>query len=603
MKNSLYIVLSIWLVACGGSSDSNTTPPPPLGDTTPPEINLIGPTTVYHEVGRVYTDQGADFSDDSGQQITTATDVDVDVTQLGTYTVTYSATDSAGNNARKTRTVEVVGASLIDYYTFTRDSLGVNRQDFKAHYRTGMEHSIYAQDALQRGDYATAKALVDEAFDSYPLYSNIWRQGAGDFGQNNGDPIGYYSLRMIDKITQVLPVETKGTLTITAVMVLCTNATRPINTNYDTENVYLELDDRMLADNYKVLKESIFLFELWMKAITQGLETSTEVHIQEECAETSFNVSNGGYQGSRILSSYANNREIIERVPSAVKQKTNVWLVITPSAVVGDGSDFPDYWVDGGMGLSNKGVPLMIATDKHFLRKYHLNGRGDYTEVERRVYQPQWFQHEIMHHLYRTWPEFQLELQGHDWFVRSFWPDDFVGRHEPDYYWETLEKRLNQASPSLSEGLSINEWQPLDINDVGFDALQGKWLEDVPFDDAYRYVEIIYENGQWYWTNAADRKWLLYEENGKLLCDTTDQYGNAYGIQTVLLSPDENGELGDIYFNGGRFTRTDWEYQPSAVEEHHTLDRAQKRHTVNSEESEFKVYHHNTLMRGSADGN
>ena len=595
MRKILYITLSAVLIACGGGGGA-TTPAPapsptPTGDTTPPTIVIKGPPTVYHEVGTAYTDEGAEFSDNSGQEPSTSTDIDVDVTTFGTYTVTYSATDAAGNRSTAQRTVEVVGASLIDFYNYSRDVLGVNRANYRNHYRIGMENSIYAQDALKIGDYETANEMVQNAFDAYPLYDNIWRQGAGDFGLNNGDPIGYYSLRMVDKITQVLPLESTGNLTITAVMVLCTNAERPVNLAYDTENVYLELDERMLEDEHKVLKEAIFLFELWMKAITKGFETTTQVHIQEECAETSFNVSNYGYGGSAILSSYANNRDIVSRVPEEIRETTNIWLVITPSGVVGDGSEFGTYWVDGGMGLTDKGLPLIIATDKHFLRKYYMNGTGDYTEVERRVYQPQWFQHEIMHHLYRTWPEYELEITGHDWFERSFWPADFVGIHEPDYYWETIEKRLSGAQPSLAEGLNIVEWKELNIEDIGYEALRGKWLKTNPT-NAYHYCEIIEDRGSWYWTNAANVEWPIYEQDGLLLVDTL----GVYGIQELLLRGDQEGNLEYVYFNGGEHIKSDWTYQntngsnlpapaPQKNEQHHA-----------EEHSSFKIYHHNHLM-------
>ena len=552
----LNVFVALILVSCSsGSDDSDSSDTPnqkPSQDTTPPVISLIGPKQTYHVVGTDYVDPGATYSDDSGETPSSSVEGEVDVNTIGTYYIYYRASDSSGNSKTEVRTISVMSESLVDYYNFLRDEKGVLRTDFTDQYLMGMESSIYAQEALQAGDYESASQIVENAFDEYPLYENSWRDNAKAFGLNNGDPIGYYSLRMIDKVTQVLPIESIGTFTITAVMVLCTNATRPINTNYDTEEVYLELDNRMLENNNLILHEAIYLFELWMKAITNGLDTKTNVHIQEECTKTNFSVSDNGYGNSRILSSYANNREIVNRVPKEIREQTNLWLVITPSGVVGDGSAFPDYWVDGGMGLSDKKVPLMIATDKHFLRKYYMNGSGDYTSIERRVYQPQWFQHEIMHHLYRTWPEYQLEVTGHDWFVRSFWPNDFEGTHEPDYYWETIEKRLLQASPTLAEGLSIVEWSSLDINDIGFEALEGKW-EDTNASNNYHYVEIIKDNGFWWWTNLAGVKWLMYEEDGVLKVDTAW----AYGIQIASLKPNSNGGLSAIFFNGGEFRKVE----------------------------------------------
>ena len=144
MKKILSITLSIILTACGGGGGSSTPAPSPAptptGDTTPPTIVIKGPPTVYHEVGTAYSDEGADFSDDSGQEPSTSTDIDIDVTTYGTYYVTYSATDAAGNTTTAQRTGEVVGASLIDFYNHSREVLGVNRKNYTDHYRIGMEN-------------------------------------------------------------------------------------------------------------------------------------------------------------------------------------------------------------------------------------------------------------------------------------------------------------------------------------------------------------------------------------------------------------------------------------------------------------------------------
>ena len=200
-----------------------------------------------------------------------------------------------------------------------------------------------------------------------------------------------------------------------------------------------------------------------------------------------------------------------------------------------------------------------------------------------------------MHHLYRTWPEYELEITGHDWFVRSFWPADFVGIHEPDYYWETIEKRLSDAQPSLAEGLNIVEWKELNINDIGYEALRGKWLNTNPT-NAYHYCEIIEENGSWYWTNAANVKWPIYEQDGLLLVDTL----GVYGIQDLMLRGDQDGNLEYVYFNGGEHIKSDWTYQNT-----NDLDlpvQAPQQNPQNHVEgqSSWKIFHHNHLMHDSS---
>ena len=80
--------------------------PPQGDDLTAPVITLTGPSTVNHEQGTSYTDQGATAEDDvdGSVAVTTAGSVGTDA---GTYALTYTATDSAGNTATVTRTVIV----------------------------------------------------------------------------------------------------------------------------------------------------------------------------------------------------------------------------------------------------------------------------------------------------------------------------------------------------------------------------------------------------------------------------------------------------------------------------------------------------------------
>ena len=83
------------------------------------------------------------------------------------------------------------------------------------------------------------------------------------------------------------------------------------------------------------------------------------------------------------------------------------------------------------------------------------------TEVERRQWWAKWTMHEMYHYLFRIYHnEFGLENTSHQWFNRSAWPEDFVGRYfifidqtifcfysryENDYFHEALHKRLLKA--------------------------------------------------------------------------------------------------------------------------------------------------------------
>jgi hypothetical protein len=77
-------------------------------DNVPPVITINGVNPATVELGTTYTDAGASANDAfHGNTAVTSSGV-VDTTTVGTYTITYSATDLDGNTATATRTVNVV---------------------------------------------------------------------------------------------------------------------------------------------------------------------------------------------------------------------------------------------------------------------------------------------------------------------------------------------------------------------------------------------------------------------------------------------------------------------------------------------------------------
>ena len=71
-------------------------------------LTITGANPATVELGASYTDAGATATDLSGAITVTSTST-VDTSAVGSYTVTYSATDAAGNAATQaTRTVNVV---------------------------------------------------------------------------------------------------------------------------------------------------------------------------------------------------------------------------------------------------------------------------------------------------------------------------------------------------------------------------------------------------------------------------------------------------------------------------------------------------------------
>ena len=97
-----------------GNSATTVTRTVNVVDTTKPVINLSGNSSTTIESGLIYIDSGATVSDNYDSGLTYNVDLSVvDTSTLGTYTLTYSATDSSGNQADPIyRTVEVIDTTL-----------------------------------------------------------------------------------------------------------------------------------------------------------------------------------------------------------------------------------------------------------------------------------------------------------------------------------------------------------------------------------------------------------------------------------------------------------------------------------------------------------
>ena len=78
-----------------------------VADTTAPTITLIGESAVELELDASYEDAGATATDTVDGAVEVVTTGSVDTSAAGTYSLTYTATDSVGNIATTTRVVTV----------------------------------------------------------------------------------------------------------------------------------------------------------------------------------------------------------------------------------------------------------------------------------------------------------------------------------------------------------------------------------------------------------------------------------------------------------------------------------------------------------------
>ena len=107
---SVAAISVITLTGCfNNSDDRNTTM---IVDTVPPVVTLSGSAEVSITVGDTYTDAGATATDNVDGKITPVKSGKVDTTTAGTYTITWTATDAAGNVGTAQRTVIVVQSQL-----------------------------------------------------------------------------------------------------------------------------------------------------------------------------------------------------------------------------------------------------------------------------------------------------------------------------------------------------------------------------------------------------------------------------------------------------------------------------------------------------------
>lgn len=412
------------------------------------------------------------------------------------------------------------------------------RDAFPAHTVAMVEALLHAEDEVMAGDLGAARARIDAVFETYPLSTDIWAQDATWGGLNVGNPIAYYGLRMLDLVASEPAPTATGTLQLTAVVAPCASVTRP-TLGGGSETVELDVHPDILADDARTLHEATRLFRRWVTTITAGLEVSLVVHELGDCNTTVDFTDDGS-----VVVSYPDAQAMIGAVPDAVADATDFWWVVAPSGVPGDGSGFERHFITGGMGVHGAGLPLFLSDDGWFVRKPEHLGSGPYSDVERRVYQPQWFQHEFMHHLFRTWPEFGLESSSHQWFDRSTWPKDFEGRWEPDYYAEAITKRLLGASPSLAEALAAPE--PVHIDDAA--TVLGAYAR-LPIENDWHRVTI--SDDPLTWSNEAGVSWSLVLRDGSIHSGPDCPYGEA----ELIFEVDDDDDVTAYVFLGERYRR------------------------------------------------
>jgi len=120
---SITALMLVFLVACGGGGGSETPDPIVSVDTIAPVITINGESTVSINQGETYTELGATATDNKDGSVTVTISGTVDTNVATVYTITYSATDAAGNSGSKTRMVTVVLDTTPNNFNFVDQSV------------------------------------------------------------------------------------------------------------------------------------------------------------------------------------------------------------------------------------------------------------------------------------------------------------------------------------------------------------------------------------------------------------------------------------------------------------------------------------------------
>ncbi len=173
-----------------------------IEDITPPNINIIGsnPASVYQN--QTYVDAGATAIDDidgniTANMVTTST---VNTSIIGSYLITYTASDAAGNTSTTTRAVNVIaresgtnntGGSRLIYVSQNQnnqdqqnniswtDGSWIKTQDSKTVYfldKNNIRHSYPNQNIWESyfgNDFSSVKEISKETLSIYPLGRNV----------------------------------------------------------------------------------------------------------------------------------------------------------------------------------------------------------------------------------------------------------------------------------------------------------------------------------------------------------------------------------------------------------------------------------------------
>jgi hypothetical protein len=451
---------------------------------------------------------------------------------------------------------------------------------FSALFRQSVDALFTAWPDYQRGDYAAASGVLDAFWKVHPAGSREWAPAVeeGDrvartVGVEFGSPPCYYALRML---TECVRWRLKGTparpvappVRFTVILIGRSHGIQPTTLKELHEHggrlVENTLDPRFREAPGAIIDDCFGLLFEYIRAATGGRLTVETRILQYPNLDVPVDVVDSPAQPTATLAPGA-MEQIWAAVGADVGASTDWWDILFPSHRPEQYPEFAhtDFSNGGGIGVGPDGAsPALDGDDRVLVTKPPKYGGKPVTPEERIAFFSAVMQHEFFHHFYRTYPELNLEARSHQWFDRAAWPRDFEGYIEPDYYAESLHKRLLQASPPLWEKLRYAI--PADVlSKITPSAFRGVYRRDPVDNPMYEGSIAAGASGALRWTNRAGKSWRLDLSGDKrLLLTGTDNPYLRFGLEggeafRIVIGRGPSGEylpqvagfrfLGDFY--------------------------------------------------------
>jgi len=215
-------------------------------------------------------------------------------------------------------------------------------------------------------------------------------------------------------------------------------------------------NDHMLAGHHKVIFDALRTWIAYIEdAVAEAqIDFTLRVIEADDPVSCPFRLTDEGQIGKFSISCGYPFDNVMSNLPSDVIETTK-WYFMAYPYIPKELTNYTDFqglhdfeninaaW--GGTGGCCGGKVMWFGNEMGWTGENTDNLLGNFryfTEVETRLWWASLQQHELYHYLFSLYPEFHLEDEGHQWFDRSKWPEDFVGLYEKDYFHEALFKRL-----------------------------------------------------------------------------------------------------------------------------------------------------------------